>query len=201
MATQAPAKTAFEKWQDGLNKAVGDAKWSAYDCEIQMALGEFNRHLNSTAGYRQLDWQLIKAMLWTETGAANAEWKTKPMQIGVSGDPGLTSFLSEKEGGDLILPTLWQGRLTVGTVRSVPAHNIRAGIGYLLMRMANFEYKSVLADDTKTIHEVTIKPGDSLARIAMVHGSTPEILRTLNPTTAVLRPGQVMKYQKSRSGA
>lgn len=195
MALQAPTKTGFEKWQDSLNKAVGDPTWDAYDCEIRMAVAEFNSHLMGTGGYRQLDWTLVKAMLWTETGATSTEWLSKPMQIGVSGDPGLRALLSGAEGGELILPPSWQWRLKVGTVRTIAAHNIRAGIGYLLMRLANFEYKSILSADVKTIHQVTIKPGDSLERIAKSQGSTTEILRALNPTAAVLRPGQVLKYQ------
>jgi hypothetical protein len=161
-----------------------------------MAVGEFNQHLGSTTGYRQLDWSVIKAMLWTESGAASPEWRTKPMQIGVPGDPGLSSFLSGREGGELIVPPKWQGRLTIGTVRSMPSHNIRAGIGYLLMRMANFEFESVLAADGKAIHEVTIKRGDSLAMIAKAQGSTPEIMKKLNPKDKVLRPGQSLKFQK-----
>ena len=196
MALQAPTRTGFEKWQDSLNNAVADPAWSAYDCEIGMAVGEFNRHLAGTPGYRQLDWQLIKAMLWTETGAASPEWKTKPMQIGVPGDPGLRSLLFGAEGGELILPPIWQRRLTVGTVRAIPAHNIRCGIGYLLMRLANFEHKSTLSPDVKSIHQVTIKPGDSLERIARSNGSTTDILRALNPSAVALRPGQVLKYQK-----
>lgn len=196
MATQAPIKTAFEKWQDGLSKAVGDSRWNDYDNELRFAVNEFNQHLKSTTGYRQLDWLLIKAMLWTESGASSSEWQTKPMQIGVPGDPGLSSFLSGREGGELILPPKWQGRLTTGTVRSIPSHNIRAGIGYLLMRMANFEFQSVLAEDARAVLEVTIKPGDSLASIARAQGSTPEIMRKLNPTSIVLRPGHTMKFQK-----
>lgn len=62
MAVQAPPKTGFEKWQDGINKAAGDAKWNSWDCEIQMAVNEYNRHLSGTARYIALDWQLIKAM-------------------------------------------------------------------------------------------------------------------------------------------
>ncbi len=45
MAIQAPPKTGFEKWQDGINKAVGNAEWNAWDFEIQMAVNEYNRHL------------------------------------------------------------------------------------------------------------------------------------------------------------
>lgn len=196
MAIQAPPKTGFEKWQDGIDKAIGDAKWNTWDCEIQMAVNEYNRHLSRTAGYFPLDWQIIKAMLWVETGADDSEWNTKPMQIGVIGDPGLTSFISGKEGGDLILPSVLKGRLTTGSVRTIPSHNIRAGIGYLLMRMANFEHRSVLGPDPK-VHEVTVKAGDSLDKIAGTQGSTIDTLRKLNPTATVLRPGQVLKYQKA----
>lgn len=196
MTVQAPPKSGFEKWQDGINKAVGDAKWNFWDCEIQSAVNEYNRHLLGTAGYIPLDWQLIKTMLWVETGANNSEWNSKPMQIGVTGDPGLTSFLLGNEGGDLILLRTLKGRLSTGSVKAIPAHNIRAGIGYLLMRMANFEYRSVLNSDSK-IYEVTVKPGDSLDKIAKANGSTIDTLRKLNPTAAVLRPGQVLKYQKA----
>ena len=108
----------------------------------------------------------------------------------------MTSLLSGREGGDLILPPAWKGRLTTGSVRTLPAHNIRAGIGYLLMRMAHFEYRSQPDEDAK-VHEVVVKPGDSLDKIARVHGSTVDVLRQLNPTAAVLRPGQVLKYQKA----
>jgi hypothetical protein len=196
MATQAPAKTGFEKWQSGINSAVDNPKWAVWDCEIQMAVNEYNRHLSGTAGYVPLDWKLIKAMAWVETGADNSEWSLKPMQIGVSGDPGLASFLSGKEGGDAVLPLAWKGRLTTGSVRTIPAHNIRAGIGYLLMRMANFGDRTVTDVDVQ-IHEVKVKPGDSLDKIARAHGTTVEALRQLNPNAGVLQPGQVLKYRKA----
>lgn|GEM_PF-4538608 len=48
-------KSGFENWQDGINKAVGDAKWDSYDCEIQMAVSEFNLHLSGQGGYIPLD--------------------------------------------------------------------------------------------------------------------------------------------------
>ena len=196
MATHEPTKTAFEKWQDGISKAVGNSRWDAYDSELKTAVSEFNQHLSSTPGHRQLDWLLIKAMLWTESGASSPEWITKPIQIGVAGDAGLASLLSGGEGGELILPPSWQRRLTTGTVRTMPAHNIRAGIGYMLMRMANFEFQSALAPGPNAIFEVTVKPGDSLAKIAKVNGSTAEIMRNLNRTSTSLRPGQLLKCQK-----
>jgi hypothetical protein len=196
MAVQTPLKTGYEKWQDGVNNAVGDAKWDIWDCDIQMAVNEYNRHLVGTAGYMPLDWQIIKAMLWVESGAANSEWNRKPMRIGVPGDAGLTSFLSGNEGGDLILPPAWKRQLTIGSIRAIPVHNIMAGVGYLLMKMAHYEYRSVPAADAR-IYEVVVKSGDSLEKIAKAYGSTPEMLRKLNPMASVLRPGQVLKLQKA----
>lgn len=192
----APPKTGFEKWQDSIDQAVGNTKWNTWDCEIQAAVNEYNRHLSGIAGYSSLDWQLIKAMVWVETGANNSEWNTKPMQIGVAGDPGMTSFLSGKEGGDLILPPVWKKNMTESSIRTMPAYNIRAGIGYLLMRMAYFEHRSVLGADTR-VYEIAVKPGDSLDKIAKTQGSTVDTLRKLNPTATVLRPRQVLKYQKA----
>lgn len=197
MATvQAPPKSKLQEWLDGVSAGASDPKWNTWDCEIQAAVDEYNRHLAGTTGYVPLNWQIIKAMLWVETGANNAQWMTKPMQIGVAGDPGMSSLLSGKEGGELILPPAWKARLTVGSIRSIPAHNIRAGIGYLLMRLANFEYRSVLAADTK-VYEVKVRSGDTLGRIATDNGSTAEVMKRLNPTAATLQPGQVLKYQKA----
>lgn len=188
-------KTGFEKWQEGLNGATDNPVWSTYDCDVQVAVSEYNRHLGKTTAYVPLDARLIKAMLWVETGAASAQWRIKPMQIGVPGDPGLASLLSDREGGDLILPPAIKAVLTAGSVGKNPGHNIRAGIGYLLMRMANFEYQSVLDADTK-VYDVAVKAGDSLDKIAKTHGSTLEIIKKLN-ASAVLGVGQVVHYQKA----
>ncbi|WP_062063394.1 LysM peptidoglycan-binding domain-containing protein [Cellvibrio sp. OA-2007] len=196
MTVLTPPKSGFEKWQDGLKKAVGDARWNAWDCEIQIAVNEYNRHLSGVAGYRSLDWLFIKAMLWTETGAGSSEWNIKPMRIGVYSDPGLTSFLSGNEGGNLILPQAWRGRLTLSSVRVNPVHNIRAGIGYLLMKLATYEYRSVADTDTN-IYEVTVKAGDSFDKIAKAHGTTIEVLTNHNPSAILLQKGQVLKYQKA----
>jgi len=86
--------------------------------------------------------------------------------------------------------------LTVHSVRTNPSHNIRAGIGFLLMRMANYEHVSVVAKDAK-IQQVKVQPGDSLAKIADAHGSTLEVMRKLNPHAITLRPGQSVNIQKA----
>jgi hypothetical protein len=195
MATQATERSSFDKWRDGLEKASGNPQWNAYDCEIKTSVGEFNRHLQGTAGYRQLDWRLIKAMSWVETGAGHPEWRTNPMQIGVPGDPGLGALLSAKEGGQLILPPGWQEKITLATARSMPTHNIRAAIGYLLMRIARFNHQSVSNKDEK-MHEVAVKRGDSIAKIAKENGTTVEIIRALNPQALILKPDQRLRYRK-----
>ncbi len=126
-------KTGFEKWQDGINKAVNNSKWDYWDCEIQRTVMAYNRHLARSAGYVSLNWKLIKAMVWVEMGANHSEWCFRPMQIGVKGDPGMKSFLFGKEGGALILPPVWKTILTADSVRTNPENNIRAGVGYLLI--------------------------------------------------------------------
>ena len=196
MTTATRAKSGYEKWQDGINKAVGDAKWDAYDCEIKVAVNEFNHHLTGTAGYLPLNWELIKAMMWTETGAEHEKWKSNPMQIGVLSDPGLGDLLASNKGGEIILPVATRSSLNRANATTIPRYNIRAGIGYLLMKMANFAIKSVPDADTKT-YDITVKAGDSLDKIARVQGSTVDIMKKLNPTAHVLHPGQVLKYQKA----
>ncbi|KUZ90894.1 peptidoglycan-binding protein [Burkholderia ubonensis] len=196
MATQTPHKTKFEKWQVGIDRAESDAKWNAWDCEIQIAVSEYNRHLSGTAGYKPLDWHLVKAMIWVETGAESDKWVSNPIQIGNPGDPGLNALLNGREGGELIVPPAWKEKLTIGAAITMPSHNIRAGIGYLLMRMANYSIKSV-PDTDATVYEVTVRAGDSIYKIARDNGSTIESIRLLNPTVGVLRPGQVVKYRKA----
>lgn len=196
MTIQLAEKSGFDKWLDGIRVARGNLAWSMWDCEIRLAVDEYNRHLAGVAGYRPLDWYLIKAMLWVESGAASNEWRRKPMQIGVPGDPGLMAFLSGKEGGELIIPPAWKVRLTTQSAKSIPAPNIRAGIGYLLMRMAISEHRTV-PHAGQHAQQVAVKPGDSLDRIARTYGTTVESLRNLNPGITALRPGQILKYQKA----
>lgn len=193
---EAIAKSGFDLWQEGLSKGVEDPAWALYDCQIKFAAAEFNRQLSKTPNYRVLDWRLIKAMLWVETGAKNRDWKTMPMQIGVPGDPGLTALLSGKEGGELILPLAWQSRLSAGTVRSLPIHNIYAGIGYLLMRLATFDIASVVDPRSTGPYNLTVQAGDSLAKIAKAQGSTIDILKRLNGPSLFLKPGQILKVEK-----
>lgn len=118
------------------------------------------------------------------------------MQIGNAQDAGLMALLGDREGGDLVVPPSLRVTLSIHSVRTEPASNIRAGIGYLLMRMATFAFKSVVDADDK-IHEVIVKDRDNLEKIAKTEGSTPEIMKKLNPSVHLLKAGQVLKYQKA----
>lgn len=96
----------------------------------------------------------------------------------------------------MIIPPALKGKLSTVAIRNIPALNMRAGIGYLLMRMADFGYRTLLSTDTKT-YEMTVKSGDSFEKLAKAHGTTVDLLRKLNPTSTVLQSGQVLKYQKA----
>jgi hypothetical protein len=198
---KAAPRSDFDKWKDGIDKAVAenDRNWNYWDCEIQTAVNEYNRHLAGKSGYIPLDWRLIKAIIWTESGPyfKPSEWKHKPMQIGNAGDPGLAALLSDKQGGDLIVPPAWRGRLTAQSCRTIGAHNIRAGIGYLLMMMAYYDTGTV-PDADAAVYEVTVKQGDSLDKIAKAQGTTVGILKDMNVgvTPQNLKPKQVLKYRK-----
>ena len=191
--------TPFEQWKAGIAAAKGNKAWAEHDPVIIAAVREINNHLAKTTGFIALDWLSIKAMAWVETGAASPEWKTKPLQIGVTGDPGLTSLLAtgkKDEGGTVVLPPAWKTSVTWASALTKPESNIRAGIGYLMMRMASYKYDSVPVPGSQPF-DVTVKPGDSLDLIGQRNGSTLDMMQKLNPTAKMLRIGQVVKCQKA----
>ena len=90
-----PPKTPFEKWKDTINAARSDSSWNEYDNIIQQTVSAYNTHLAESPAFTRLDWKVIKAMVWTESGGpSNPAWKARPMQIGNQGDPGLDALLS-----------------------------------------------------------------------------------------------------------
>lgn len=192
------AKTRYELWQATIDGALTDARWNDYDCDIQRTVAQFNRHLLGTASYISLDWKLIKAMVWTESGGPNNRaWRDNPIQIGNPGDPGLVALFSGREGGMLVIPPELKGRLNIGSARVSPQMNIAAGIAYLLMRLAKFDVGDVLDERDKKLYEIVVKAGDTFEKIARTNGTTTATLTRSNPGAALLRPGQVLKYQKA----
>ncbi len=90
------------------------------------------------------------------------------MQIGVPGDPSTDGLPVRKGRRRIDYPPAWKVRLTTQSAKSIPAHNIRAGIGYLLMRMAISEHRTV-PHAGQHAQQVAVKPGDSLDRIARTY--------------------------------
>lgn len=74
-------RSKFELWQDTIDHSSKDSRWNNYDCDIKRVVGEYNQHLLNQGHYRPLDWRLIKAMIWTESGGPdNRAWKRNPMR-------------------------------------------------------------------------------------------------------------------------
>lgn len=193
-----PAKSRFGLWQTTIDSALSDRRWHAYDCDIQATVNRFNRHLAGTPNYYFLDWRLVKAMVWTESGGpTNRAWSSRPIQIGNPGDPGLRALFSDKEGGPLILPPDMKDKLTLATATATPQMNIQAGIAYLLMRLAKFGMATVIDPADNKVYEVAAKPGDTFERIARANGTTVDTLKALNKSMVILRLGQTVRFQKA----
>ena len=191
------AQEDFQRWQRGIDQSSEDAAWDQYDCDIQEAVYAFNMHLQSISYYMPLDWKLIKAMTWVESGANSIDWKKNPMQIGKFNDPGLGDLLAPDKGGEIILPSNLRAGLNAYSVRTDPVQSIRAGTGYLLMRAAKFDFVHRLNVRDTNVYDYIVKPGDSLDRIARLQGTTVDVLRDKNPGVGILKPGQHLKYRKA----
>jgi hypothetical protein len=190
------ASSGFELWKQGVDRAPGDPRWSRHDCALLSTIAAFQLHLSGTPGWQPIDPAWVKAMLWVETGAGSPQWNTKPLQIGVLGDAGLGALLSGREGGDEVLPPGLKSRLSVAAVRSIPERNIAAGVGYLLLRMAIYEFHS-LPMPGAAITGYTVREGDGFERIARSQASTTEWLKKLNPGVGLLRPGVTIRIQRA----
>ena len=136
----------LERWELGRDEAIKKkpALWNIHDFTIQDALDVYTRHLQTTPGFMPIDWQKIKAMLWTETAASEPAWLDAPMQCGVNGDTGLVDLLT-LPAGKLMLPPEYANKFTATKVPHNAALNIQAGTGVLRLRMATH---GMIADRT-----------------------------------------------------
>jgi|GEM_PF-408639 len=203
--TQTPQTTGEERlskaWKTGIDQGALDPKWDQWDSVIQEAVNTYNQYLAETPGYVALDWKFVKAMLWTESGGGSPAWNSNPMQIGAyEADPGMNALLSISgdEGGNLIIPPEFKEQLTKNIIQKIPEANIRAGIGYLLMRAAKYANKRVL-EQNPTIQEIVVRAGDNFEKIAYKNGSTVDAIKELNPGIKPenLQIGQIIKFQKA----
>ncbi|MDI2112094.1 LysM peptidoglycan-binding domain-containing protein [Commensalibacter nepenthis] len=187
-----------------------------YDSDIRQIVDTFNRYLKNkypASNYHDLDWRMVKAIIWIESGHKNSAWRLRPMQIGNRGDAGLKAVLHLKktrlkngkihiqsEGAELIIPPEYKPNLTFNNkekIRHNPQLNIQAGIAYLLMRHAKYGYRTVINEDTE--YRLNVKAGDNLNKIASSHHTTIGIIKQLNPAINQhhLQPGMQLKYKKA----
>lgn len=155
-------------WFNNLVKDVESGKhdWNLYDKDTPVIVSTYNANLGATPGYRPLDWRLIKAMTWVESGptARDDGWLRRPMQIGDPKDPGLDALLgpppNQAAHGALILPPLYKQTLTKSLARTNGRYNIIAGVGYLLQRFAIFDtipaQRSSMLDFMKSTEEASL---------------------------------------------
>ena len=110
-------------------------------------------------------------------GPTSPAWNAWVMQVGNPGDPALAVLKGATEGADLIMSEQLK-KDVVGKINE-PAVNVKAGIAYLVTRLAKSEFQSVLDSvDTKTFDYIVVA-GDSLDKIAQKVGSTVDVLKKL----------------------
>lgn len=120
--------------------------------------------------------------------------KTNPLQIGVPRDPGLYALLYGSEGSELIVPPCYV--LWAEGVRKIPKQNIVAAVGYMIMRMADYGFATVLDPDSR-VFDVTVGRGDNLSTLVRKHRSTLDTLQKLNPGVHMVKEGQILKCQRA----
>lgn len=193
----------LEQWKAGRKNAIGNSDWYIYDDYIRKIVSEINQHLSTSKnieGYKPLDWKLIKAIIWTETGATSAAWKTRTMQIGNPGDTGINEVTipARPRKYKLIIPETWNQYLNQkgALIRSNPEYNIRAGIALLMIKMAEREKdRTFYESETELIYEV-VKGDVGYNSIAKKIGTTQGVLTLLNGNKKI-HPGDKLKYKKA----
>lgn len=202
-----------QKWIDTVEDGLSNREWDAYDTLIRSEVGEcvcsaqeagYNPRFieNTASGYACVDWTLVKAMLWVESGGPRqACWKTRPMQIGNPGDAAYGVLKSGAEGSVLVMSPKLFNAIRTQSIDS-PELNIRAAIAYLFTRMAKFDVQTVPDESDQTIHSVTVVHGDSLERIARRVGTSIDELKNFRSEVSItqLRIGEKLRYRKMKTG-
>jgi len=188
--------TIDPRWKDTMKKGINDTRWDQYDKVIKGEVDAYAKKYKALES--KVDWLLLKAMLWSESGGpSNSTWNTRPFQIGNTGDPGYKVLKDGAEGASLIMSDALKKSIAAGSI-DVADTNIKAGIAYLYTRMAKTNIISVRdLKDTKE-HIYIIASGDNLEKIAKKVGTTVEELRRLNPkANGIIRKDQKLKYVKA----
>lgn len=182
--------------------SLEDARWDEYDDTIKTEVATYNAKFNNVAGYKPLDWRIVKAMVWTEILAGpkgnKAQWEKYPLQIGrFSADAGASVVRGGRENSDLITsPNLRQQLQNDITGKN----NIRAGIAYLFVIAIKGKVGWREQIDNGQVVEYTIQPKDNgLEAIAKKLETTSDNIAGNSgiSKTAILKPGQTLRYQKA----
>lgn len=194
-----------DRWKKTVEDGISNRAWDAYDLTIQAEVEGYNSRFAGTQGYTLVDWKLIKAMLWSESGGpTNASWMTRPMQIGNKGDKGLAALklglkgFQGSEGTDIIMSAKLKKDLEAGNINT-PTLNVRAGIAYIFSRMARSEVQSIVENPSAPPLTHVVAANENLDVIAGKVGSTLEVMRQLNGTK-VLHVGDKVLYRKAKPG-
>ncbi len=196
-----PGKGTITKM--GMSPLV-DQRWSIYDDTIRRDVEYYNKHLPETykdSKFNNLDWRLVKAMLWTEVeGPADPKWWTRPMQIGNPGDRfrGMYTIMNGSEGTDKYVPQALRAGLRTSELGKM---NVRAAIPYLINRA--IQHQQVLpAGSDKGRPEVFTKEDGNLINFAKRVGTTVPQLYQDNPglkdKANSLRPGTPLKVRGAK---
>lgn len=186
--------TLDPKWTATIDAALSDSAWDDYDEVIKKEVTDYNKRFATT-----IDWKILKAQLWTESGGPNSgAWTTRPMQIGNTGDKAWGVMKAHKEHSNLICSAALTKEIDDGKSSiNDPKFNVRVGIAYVLTRVA--DYGTKITDPKEK--EYVVKSGDSIEAIAAKIGTTQQNLFDLNPhAKKVIHPGDKLKYQSAAIG-
>lgn len=142
----------FDKWKRGLERNYKHPGWDKYDADLQRIVNAFDQfHASKGNGYVPPRWQLMKALLWVESGGPPQKraWEEMPMQIGVSTDKGIIDVIRHQHV-PLIAPPDLRRNFDLATIRSNPVVNIQAGMTLLHLKMAFYRRRPTTAFATPT---------------------------------------------------
>ncbi len=185
-----------QRWKDTVKLGIKDTKWDQYDSTIKSEVAAYSKKFPALAS--KVDWLLLKALLWTESGGpSNASWATRPMQIGNPNDAGYGVLRNGGEASSLIMNAALKQSIASGSINA-PDVNIKAGLAYLYTRMAESNIISIRDIRDPKQYEYEVVSGDTLKKISKKVGTTIFELKRLNPSAShIIRPKKKLKYIKA----
>lgn len=185
-----------QKWKDTIGKAINDARWDEYDAIITGEVSSYENRFPALCG--KVDWRLIKAMLWTESGGPdNPAWKGRALQIGNSGDPAYDVLKSGEENTSIIMTEILKKKIKTQSINR-PSLNIQAAIAYLYARMSKSSTISAKSLTDTKVYTYEVVGGDSLEKIAKKLGTTVDELKARNSkASGTIYPKMEFQYMKA----